>query len=156
MVTMLAIAVGGFAQENKIPPAKKDQVYGKVMRADAMTKAQPVKDLPTILNGRKEAENIVLTGTASTVCQSEGCWFTLMMPGKDQVLVKTKDHAFFLPKDIIGKKLLVEGTAMEKLTPVSELRHYAMDAGKTEAEIKAISQPKREYSVVASSVRVLD
>jgi hypothetical protein len=36
------------------------------------------------------------------------------------------------------------------------LRHYAEDAGKSKAEIAAITEPKREVSFEASGVLILD
>lgn len=155
-VVMMAVAAFTFAQDAKIAPATVGQTYGKALKIEQQTKARPVGDLPVLLQEKKMVDNILLTGDASAVCQAEGCWFTLVMPNKTQVLVKTKGHEFFLPKDIVGRKVLVEGKAMEKVTSVEELRHYAKDAGISAAEIEAIKQPKREYRIEASGVRVLN
>jgi hypothetical protein len=37
-------------------------------------------------------------------------------------------------------------------TSVEELRHYAEDAGKSQEEIEAITEPKKTYSFVADGV----
>ncbi len=68
--------------------------------------------------------------------------------------VTFKDYGFFVPKDIAGKTVVVEGVAQKKTTPVSELRHYAEDAGKSKAEIAQITDPKNELAFVADGVIV--
>jgi Domain of unknown function (DUF4920) len=47
------------------------------------------------------------------------------------------------------------GKATKKTTSVEELKHYAEDAGKTKAEIDAITAPKTELSVDATGVKVV-
>lgn len=66
--------------------------------------------------------------------------------------VKFKDYGFFVPKDIAGKTAIMEGMARMETTSVDEQRHYAEDAGKTKAEIEAITQPTRELVFEASGV----
>ncbi len=42
-----------------------------------------------------------------------------------------------------------------KKFPLSNLQHYAKDAGKSEEEIKKIKEPKKELQFVAKGVLVL-
>jgi len=98
---------------------------------------------------------IKVTGTVEKVCQVKGCWMTLTAPGQPDMRVTFKDYAFFMPKDISGKKVVVDGFARVNLTPVDELRHYAQDAGKSKAEIEAITEPLREITYEAKGVIIL-
>jgi hypothetical protein len=66
-----------------------------------------------------------------------------------------KDHSFFVPVSMQGKTIVVDGTATLKETSVDMLKHYAEDAGKSKAEIDAITQPKKEITVQAKGILVL-
>lgn len=98
-----------------------------------------------------------VTGKVSEVCQKKGCWMTLVpdQPGAAPMRVTFKDYAFFMPKDLSGKRVVVDGIARIETTAVDVLRHYAEDAGKTKAEIEAIKVPKRELAFEAAGVLIL-
>lgn len=96
--------------------------------------------------------NVKVKGTITEVCQNKGCWMTLDMGGGETLRVKFKNYAFFVPKDATGKTAWVEGTAKNDVVSVDQLRHIAEDAGKSEAEIKAITEPKEGVTMVAKGV----
>ena len=73
----------------------------------------------------------------------------------ETMMVKFKDYKFFMPKDIVGKEVVLDGEASIKEVPVKQLQHYAKDAGKSEEEIKKIKEPKKELQFVAKGVLVL-
>ena len=73
----------------------------------------------------------------------------------NQVLVKFKDYGFFMPKDVAGKEVIINGKAFVEEMPVDEQRHYAEDAGKTPEEIAAITESKRTYSFEADGVLLI-
>ena len=85
------------------------------------------------------------------VCASKGCWMRLDM-GEEEAMVKFKDYGFFMPKDIAGDNVIVEGLAFVEEMSVEEQRHYAEDAGKSKEEIKTITEPKRTLSVTSNGV----
>ncbi len=76
--------------------------------------------------------------------------------GGEEMMVKFKDYGFFVPKDIAGRKVVMEGYAFREVTPVDELRHYAEDEGLSTEEIEAITEPKEELKFLASGVLLLD
>ncbi len=101
--------------------------------------------------------NVKVIATVESVCQMKGCWMNLVSsknPGR-KMMVKFKDYGFFMPKDISGREVLVDGKAFYSETSVDELRHYAEDAGKSPEEIAAITEPKRELSFEAAGVLLL-
>ena len=105
-----------------------------------------------------DSVKVVMKAKVTEVCQAKGCWMNLVdatAPSDQKFMVKFKDYAFFMPKDLAGKEVLVEGTAYKELTPVSELRHYAEDAGKSEAEIAKITEPVTEMKFMATGVVIL-
>lgn len=105
---------------------------------------------------RKDTVNTTMQATVSEVCQAKGCWMTLH--GADQsseVMVRFKDYGFFVPKNISGRKVVVQGQAYKTVVPVSELRHYAEDAGKSKEEIAKITEPEETFAFLATGVIVL-
>ncbi|MEH6536395.1 MAG: DUF4920 domain-containing protein [Psychroserpens sp.] len=86
------------------------------------------------------------------VCQAKGCWMKLDLPDGEQVMVKFKDYGFFMPKDIAGKEVIINGKAFVNEVPVDEQRHYAEDGGATPEEIAKITEPKKTLSFEADGV----
>lgn len=101
---------------------------------------------------------VKVTGKVSEVCQKKGCWMTIVtdQPGQPEMRVTFKDYAFFMPKDLSGKRVVIDGYAIIETTPVDVLRHYAEDAGKSKEEIEKITEPKRELAYEAAGVLILD
>ncbi len=89
------------------------------------------------------------------VCPNKGCWLKLELPDGQQATVKMKDYGFFVPLAVKGKTVVIDGTVALKTTPVSELKHFAEDAKKSKAEIDAIIEPKKEISILASGIVVI-
>ena len=71
------------------------------------------------------------------------------------MMVKFKDYAFFMPKDIIGKEVVLDGEAMVEEVSAKQLQHYAADGGKSKKEIAKIKKSKKELNFVAKGVLVL-
>ncbi|PTX44136.1 uncharacterized protein DUF4920 [Christiangramia gaetbulicola] len=95
------------------------------------------------------------SATINSVCKMKGCWMTLDLPGTDEdPMVKFKDYGFFVPKDIEGKEVIVEGIAFIEETSVEDQKHFAEDAGKTKEEIEAISEPSRSPGFLAHGVLI--
>ncbi len=101
-----------------------------------------------------DADSMAITvrGKVSEVCQSKGCWMSITNGDGEDMMVRFKDYGFFMPKDIAGREVIMNGKAFYQTTPVDELRHYAEDAGKSQEEIDAITEPKRELSFLADGV----
>lgn len=110
------------------------------------------------LNSKDSINNVKVSGMVEGVCQVKGCWINIVSEeaGKPKMFVKFKDYAFFMPKDIAGRKVVMQGIAYRQTTSVDELRHYAEDAGKSAAEIALITKPKEELKFMASGVVLLD
>lgn len=117
------------------------------------------EDLYAQLGTQDEIENVKVKAKVTGVCQAKGCWMNLTstsVENENQLFVKFKDYGFFMPKDIAGREVIVEGKAYKEVTLVDELRHYAEDEGLPEAEILAITEPKEELKFMAHGVILLD
>jgi Domain of unknown function (DUF4920) len=108
------------------------------------------------LNGTDKIENIKVSGSVEAVCKAKGCWMNIAsQQGASPMFVKFKDYAFFMPKDLAGKKVVMQGYAFKEVTDVATLRHFAEDEGKSKEEIAKINTPKEEYKFMASGVIIV-
>lgn len=92
------------------------------------------------------------SATVIEVCKSKGCWMTLKLSDGSETMVKFKDYGFFMPKDIAGKEVIVNGKAFIEAMSVDEQRHYAEDGGESAEAIVAITQPKKTRRFEADGV----
>jgi hypothetical protein len=108
--------------------------------------------------GQTDSVATKVKGTVTSVCQAKGCWLKLTSEGGDhpEMMVKFKDYGFFMPKDIAGRQVVLQGIAYREVTSVDELRHYAEDAGKSAEEIQKITAPKEELKFMAAGAVLLD
>lgn len=137
--------------------AKQEKVdyasFGKeIIATDAIAASSMVAHYKTMNAGDSIPSKIV--AKVNDVCQAKGCWMRLNLDNNNEVMVKFKDYGFFVPKDITGKNVIINGKAYVKEVSVSEQRHYAQDAGKSQQEIAKITEPKRTYSFEADGVLV--
>lgn len=100
--------------------------------------------------------NSKMIAKVDEVCQAKGCWMKLSLENGEQVMVKFKDYGFFMPKDIAGKEVIVNGIAFVDEMSVEDQKHFAEDAGKSSEEIAAITTPKKTYSFQADGVLLVE
>jgi hypothetical protein len=96
--------------------------------------------------------NVKFASKINEVCKSKGCWMNLDLGNEAESFVKFKDYGFFMPLNVDGREVIVNGKAFVTTTSVEELRHFAEDAGKSEEEIAKIIDPKYTLSFEADGV----
>lgn len=155
-LTALCIAIMGFAfvsyAQEEIPSAQPGQQYGKAITQD---NAIDVNDLTGIFDlGANYTGKI--KGEVVQVCVKKGCFVSLKREGDaEPIMVRFKDYAFFMPQDIVGRTIVVEGAANKKEISVESQKHLAEDAGKSAAEIAQITAPKTSITILADGVVVV-
>lgn len=150
-LALLALSLGAGAQDKEKVPAAKGVVYGKVSE-----EAAPVTpdELPArLVNNAFEGQ---VKGKVVEVCRAEGCWIRVQKADGSSMLVRSKDHAFLMPENIVGKTVLIEGNATVKEVSEEMRKHYAEDAGKPKEEIAKIKGPEKDVQFSARGVKVLD
>ncbi|WP_340063751.1 DUF4920 domain-containing protein [Ascidiimonas aurantiaca] len=112
------------------------------------------KKMALTLDGMEigDSINVQFTAKVNDVCKAKGCWMKLDLGKGEEMMVKFKDYGFFVPMDIDGKEVVINGKAFIGEMSVDEQRHYAEDAGSTPEEIAAITIPKKTYSYEAVGV----
>jgi hypothetical protein len=153
-LVLFAICLGfsaiAFAQ-SAIKPADAGVTYGKEVTADNALNTEALnKTLSTdsVYNGK-------ITGTVVEVCKKKGCFMKIEQANGAPIMVQFTDYAYFMPQNIVGKTVVVEGKTKVKETSVERLKHYAADAGKSKEEIAAINTPKKDISIMADGVLVV-
>jgi Domain of unknown function (DUF4920) len=129
--------------------AQKFDTFGKKINAKNAQNVSVAKQVTAT-----SPKTLKLEGEVESVCQAAGCWMKLKLENGETMRVSFKDYGFFVPKNIAGKKVIIEGTAKVTETSVDELKHYAEDAGKSKAEIDKITKPKTELTFVADGVLI--
>lgn len=138
------------AEANAAPLPPGVQSFGARITEEG---AHPIEHLPKLME-KDDSVRVKLTGKIADVCQVKGCWMDLPTADGKTMKVRFKDYAFFVPKDAKDKTTVVEGWAYRYTVPVDELRHYAEDAGKSKAEIAAITKPEQAVAFEAEGVLI--
>lgn len=133
--------------------AKVGDNYGAKIKADG---AVDVKELPSMVKDDESKTPVKFKGKVLDVCSKKGCWAKVQIEGDQTAFIKMKDYAFFLPTAVKGKTVVIDGEAYIETTSVEELKHYAEDAKKSQAEIDAITEPSKQIRVTATGIRVVE
>ncbi len=145
------LALVSFSAGAQITPAASGVAYGTSFNNDHSVS---VEALSQTLQKENQFTGKV-KGKVVGVCEKKGCWMKLANAAGDEIMVKFEDYGFFVPSDINGREIVLEGTAKKSVTSVSKLQHYAKDAGKSAEEIAMITSPKEEIEFIATGVLVL-
>lgn len=149
---LLTLALFSFIALMAQPPAgdaKKGDTYGDASGIHAKSE---ITNISQIEEGEVLEGNFA--GKVEEVCAKKGCWVQLVLADGTPASVKMKDYDFFVPTALVGKEVIIQGKAELKMTPVSELQHLAEDAGKSQEEIDAITEPKEVISIMADGIKV--
>lgn len=124
--------------------------FGKMIDADgALTVEEFVEKMKGV-----DTLNVKIAAIANEVCQKKGCWMKVQIANGESMRIRFKDYAFFVPKDISGRRVVFEGIAFRDTTSVADLKHYAEDEGKSEDEIAAITKSEVKTAFLANGVLI--
>ncbi len=121
--------------------------YGGEIDAHALTQVAPGD-----LSGAEG--QVKVEATISDVCAVKGCWMKVKGDDGTEMLVRFKDYGFFVPRNATGRRVWFTGHAQRVELSVDALRHLAEDAGKSPAEVAAISKPETQVTFTADAVWV--
>ena len=129
------------------------KVYGEMFPIDSEPSTL-LEALENPVDGER-----VISGTINQVCQKKGCWIILTQ-GLEHVRVRTKDHAFFLPKDSAGKAAKVVGVLTEVTLSKAQAKHFAEDAEKASVAGESMKNDgeleRKEFQLSARSIWIAD
>lgn len=151
---ILSIALFLFACEQKGGNTKKEDKGEYFGDQITMEGAEKAARLPELMKG-KDSLRVKLEGTINSCCQKKGCWMMVDLGNEQEMRVSFKDYSFFVPLESAGRKVIMEGIARYEITSIEDLKHFAEDAGKSQAEIDSITEPDKELVFEASGVILL-
>ena len=139
------------AQEKEKVQAAPGVVYGVVSKE--ATPISPDEIKTKLVNNGFTGQ---VKAKVTDVCKAEGCWIKVQKADGTSMMVRAKDHKFLMPENIVGKTVLIQGSATVKETSEEMRRHYAEDAGTSKEEIAKIKGPEKDVQFAATGVRVLN
>ena len=131
---LLAVSLTGIADESATavirlsePIATTDtsETFGAELTGDqdSMTLGTLMQDPDTWAN-----ETVRVQTRVAKVCQKKGCFF-IAQDGATTVRVSFRDYGFFVPTDIGGKTVLLEGSLVRVERSEEQAEHLASDLG---------------------------
>jgi hypothetical protein len=97
---------------------------------------------------------VKFSAVVTEVCKAKGCWMKLQLGNGNETMVKFKDYGFFVPQELVGKDVIINGSAYVEEMSVADQRHFARDGGKSEEEIAGITKAVKKYAFEADGVRI--
>jgi hypothetical protein len=151
LAALLFVSVAAQAQKKEIPSAAPGVVYGVVNEGASPVTPDEVKT--RLVNDQFEGQ---MKAKVVEVCKAEGCWIKVQRANGSTMMVRAKDHAFLMPENLVGRTVLIEGSATVKEVSESMRKHYAEDAGKSKKEIAKIKGSEKDVQFAATGVKVLE
>lgn len=160
-MTRIVVAVLTFiafqANAQKVKPvaanANDYALFGeKFAMNKVLTNKEMLKKYKTLKKGDSVA--VKFRSNIKEVCKKKGCWMNMDLTGGEESFVKFKDYGFFVPLNADNSEAVVNGVAFIEITSVAELKHYAKDVGKSQAEIDKITKPEITYKFMATGVYI--
>jgi len=160
-IVLLGLAIALFSCNKKQEDVKNEAVTEKINYAvfgDSITDAEALTSAEMMAKFKEMKEddtlNVKFKSKINGVCQKKGCWMTMDLGEEKEAFVKFKDYAFFVPMNAENQDAVISGKAFVSVETVADQKHYAKDAGKSQAAIDSITEPKITYSFMADGVLI--
>ncbi|RAJ07498.1 DUF4920 domain-containing protein [Arenibacter echinorum] len=120
--------------------------------SDAISSGEMLGNYETM--SKKDTLASRFSGLVTEVCKAKGCWMKLELGNGEVSMVRFKDYAFFVPQELEGKEVIVNGLAYVEEMSIRDQRHFARDGGKSEEEIAALTKVEKKYAFEADGVLI--
>jgi hypothetical protein len=155
-IVSIALVLANCGQKKEVAQEIKKVDYAKfgdsISDEGALSNAEMMKKFASLKEG--DTLDVKFKSTINEVCQKKGCWMALDLTNEKETFVKFKDYGFFVPLNAQNKEVVVNGKAFISVETVADLKHYAKDAGKSQAAIDSITKPEVTYSFMADGVLI--
>lgn len=155
ILALTAFFVGCEQKKEATPEAAKVE-YAKfgdsISDEGALSNIEMMEKFASLKEG--DTLDVKFKSAINEVCQKKGCWMSVNLAGEEAVFVKFKDYDFFVPMNAQNKDVVLNGKAYVNIESVADLKHYAKDAGKSQATIDSITMPEVRYSFMADGVLI--
>tara|TARA_B100000497_G_scaffold123214_1_gene155476 strand:- start:453 stop:953 length:501 start_codon:yes stop_codon:yes gene_type:complete len=136
--------------ENREETVKLGKSFGPTsVNVQEAVDAADIRKMVTENGGETE---LTFKGAIFETCSKAGCWVNIDEGNGNSFMVRFKDH-FTIPTDTPqGTIAFFHGAAFNDTVSVELLQHFAEDAGKSQAEIDAITEPSINLGFTADGV----
>ncbi len=131
-------------------PLSSYENFGETISWEGAIPVATIMEAPAQYLGKE----VKLEGVARKVCQKKGCWMTVDADPHGSIRVTFKDYGFFVPKDISGKTVIVEGIIDEANLSGEMKEHYRKEEGMSEEDASEVIEASENHAIVASGVIV--
>ena len=135
-MSLSALAQGKMEGMGEAKPTEMDKTAaiptnGVLKRGAALTNAKKVSLAKIMANPAAYAnKNVRIDGVIVRSCKSEGCWMEIAPTATSKgMMVKFKDHKFFIPLKSAGAMAKAEGTVLVKTLTKEEVDHLVNEDG---------------------------
>ncbi|MFY8187563.1 MAG: DUF4920 domain-containing protein [Flavobacterium sp.] len=163
MKRLLCVLAAGFfvvackkeVKEEVVAPIEeiKYATFGDTIDADGFISKDSLYKLYASMSPTDTIQ-VKFTSKIQEVCAKKGCWMNVDLADDKSAFIRFKDYGFFMPLNAAGSEVVVEGKAFMDIVSVDDLKHFAKDANKPQAEIDAITEPKITYAFTANGVLI--
>lgn len=116
------------------------------------SKAISVESMLKKYEGQSGEMEVTFEGTLTEICAKAGCWVNVDRGNGETFMVRFKDHFTIPPDTKANTEAYLHGVLFRDTVSVDMLRHFAEDAGKSQAEIEKITEPKYEMGFTADGI----
>lgn len=159
-ILFLVIAAAFITACNTAPKTELhaiENIKGRPIYGDSIQNGNIIEltAISTVMRDEKKMD-MKIRGKVEDVCKEKGCWMVMKLSNGEDMRVTFKDYKIFVPQNLIGKEVVIDGFAYRDTTTVEKLQHYAKDGGKSDKDIASIINPKVELSFEAKGVAVMN
>lgn len=141
-LALVAVACGVEEPGARIPTAESPEAQPTERTFGAAPDAtRPLTPLAAILaEPERFRDRVVRTeGEIAQVCQRMGCWMELRDdPDGPAVRVPMAGHSFFLPRDVAGRRAMLEGRVAMRMLSAGERAHLESEGASATASALSI------------------
>ena len=100
---------------------------GEPLRVGAAITARKAVDIDRLARNPKRyvGRTVRIEGMVKDVCQGMGCWVEVASPKGGSFLAKSLDESVLLPKDCVGRKVVVQGVVTTLPAKGAEAHQHA-------------------------------
>lgn len=155
ILTTLTFTLSSWAQlpGSKTKPTIKADANASNFGAELTLKDAPlsVDEALEKFKANKITGPVLLNAKIDKVCKKKGCWMTIKSKS-EELRVTFKDYGFFVPQNIVGKNVLVEGIIKEEKLTLEQTKHFVQDEG---GDPSKVTEAKTDYQFEASGVSLV-
>ena len=138
-VLLLIFVFFACAQQNQ--QAEVQKFGGEITLNESVSLAQVIQEPDKYLGNE-----VKVSGTVADVCEKKGCWIKLK-DGENEITVRFKDYAFFVPTDVVNARVTVQG-----IIEAAQNDHIMQEANKSS---DSTASEGVQYAFTASAVELI-